>query len=129
MDCLDGSNILTKAPKSQGFSLAAAGERPQKRRSVRSQVSEEFDVPAAGFDGGGGVLLRGRERRLWELRGRSRLPAGRKWELLLQPQTTDFCQQPDYARKWIFPGSLQKGTQSHAHLEFGLQRPQAEKCN
>lgn len=54
MDCLDGSNILTKAPKSQGFSLAAVGERPQKRRSVRSQVSEEFDVPAAGFDGGGG---------------------------------------------------------------------------
>lgn len=46
---------------------------------------------------------------------------------LSQLQGNEFCQQPEWAWKWIFPWlSLQMRTQSGQHLKCSLLRPWAE---
>ena len=42
--------------------------------------------------------------------------------MVLQLQKSEFCKKLKWARKWIFPPSQQKGTQS-AHLNFSPVRP------
>ena len=95
LDYLGGSSIITWALKSREFSLAGIREMQQKWKSERFQVYEEFHVPL--------LILK-----YWELRARtgekslgakgaapSSQPSG-KWDLILQPQGAEFCQQPDY---------------------------------